>query len=105
MLLCWQRLRDVVVLAAVAVVKRWASVRVGCCTVVAFALFVSPKRPNAGGLGLGLQKAGKLKPLLDRAKPMSLAFASALRLSFHDMFVTFRGGTRATTPSITTIFP
>jgi hypothetical protein len=94
--------RDVVVLGAVAVVKRWGEC---CCTIVAFALFVLPKRPIAGGLGLGLQKAGKLKPLLDRAKPMSLAFASALRSSFHDMFVTFRGGTRATTPSITTVFP
>lgn len=46
-----------------------------------------------GGLGRGLDlKAGRVKPLMEKAKQMSAGFSSALRSSFHDMFATFRGG-------------
>jgi hypothetical protein len=46
-----------------------------------------------GGLSRGLDlKAGRVKPLMEKAKQMSTAFSSALRSSFHDMFSTFRGG-------------
>jgi hypothetical protein len=45
-----------------------------------------------GGLGRGLDlKTGRVKPLMEKAKQMSVAFSSALRSSFHDMFATFRG--------------
>jgi hypothetical protein len=46
-----------------------------------------------GGLGRGLeQKTNRARPLFDKAKRMSAAFANALRSSFHDIFASFRGG-------------